>query len=149
MLPNLKLLRKEYHISQQALADAIQVSQPSINKYENHNIEPEIAVLKRMAALFQYIHRFHRRPHDRPPLHRMHGGLPAQPLRSGADEPLSRAQPQSTAMYRPHHSYFSGTIKERTRFMCVRSFYAVFYGVLQSSFFESDACSPVTPSDPR
>ena len=49
MLPNLKLLRKEYHISQQALADAIQVSQPSINKYENHNIEPEIAVLKRMA----------------------------------------------------------------------------------------------------
>ena len=42
MLPNLKLLRKEYHISQQALADAIQVSQPSINKYENHNIEPEM-----------------------------------------------------------------------------------------------------------
>ena len=26
MLPNLKLLRKEYHVSQQALADAIQVS---------------------------------------------------------------------------------------------------------------------------
>ena len=52
MLPNLKLLRKEYHISQQALADAIQVSQPSINKYENHNIEPEIAVLKRMADYF-------------------------------------------------------------------------------------------------
>ena len=52
MLPNLKLLRKEYHVSQQALADAIQVSQPSINKYENHNIEPEIAVLKRMADYF-------------------------------------------------------------------------------------------------
>lgn len=52
MLPNLKLLRKEYRISQQMLADAIQVSQPSINKYENHNIEPEIAVLKRMADYF-------------------------------------------------------------------------------------------------
>ena len=52
MRPNLKLLRKEYHVSQQALADAIQVSQPSINKYENHNIEPEIAVLKRMADYF-------------------------------------------------------------------------------------------------
>lgn len=52
MLPNLKLLRKEYGVSQQRLADAIGVSQPSINKYENHNIEPEIDVLKRMADYF-------------------------------------------------------------------------------------------------
>jgi len=52
MLPNLKLLRKEYGISQQRLADAIHVSQPSINKYENHNIEPEIDVLRRMADYF-------------------------------------------------------------------------------------------------
>lgn len=52
MLPNLKSLRQEYGISQQRLADAIGVSQPSINKYENHNIEPEIEILKRMADYF-------------------------------------------------------------------------------------------------
>lgn len=52
MLPNLKVLRREYGISQQKLAEAIGVSQPSINKYENHNIEPEIEVLKRMAEYF-------------------------------------------------------------------------------------------------
>lgn len=52
MLPNLKRLRQEYGISQQRLADAIGVSQPSINKYENHNIEPEIEVLKRLADYF-------------------------------------------------------------------------------------------------
>ena len=40
MLPNLKRLRQEYGISQQRLADALQISQPSINKYENHKIEP-------------------------------------------------------------------------------------------------------------
>ncbi len=52
MLPNLKKLRQEYGISQQRLADAIQVSQPSINKYENHNIEPDIEILIRMANYF-------------------------------------------------------------------------------------------------
>ena len=52
MLPNLKKLRLEYNISQQKLADAIGVSQPSINKYENHDIEPDIAILKEIAAYF-------------------------------------------------------------------------------------------------
>lgn len=52
MLHNLKLLRHEHGISQQRLADAIHVSQPSINKYENHNIEPELEILKRMADYF-------------------------------------------------------------------------------------------------
>ena len=52
MLPNLKTLRQELGISQQRLADAIGVSQPSINKYENHNIEPEIEILKRIADYF-------------------------------------------------------------------------------------------------
>ena len=52
MLPNLKKLRQEYGISQQRLADAVQVSQPSINKYENHNIEPDIGILMRMADYF-------------------------------------------------------------------------------------------------
>ena len=52
MLPNIKLLRQERGISQQRLADAIQVSQSSINKYENHNIEPDIEILKRIANYF-------------------------------------------------------------------------------------------------
>lgn len=52
MLPNLKRLRKEHGVSQQRLADAIHVSQPSINKYENHNIEPDIEILMRMADYF-------------------------------------------------------------------------------------------------
>lgn len=52
MLPNLKRLRNEYGISQQRLADAIGVSQPSINKYENHNIEPDIEILKRISNYF-------------------------------------------------------------------------------------------------
>lgn len=52
MLHNLKTLRNEYGISQQRLADALGVSQPSINKYENHNIEPEIEILSRMADYF-------------------------------------------------------------------------------------------------
>ena len=49
MLPNLKLLRKEYGISQQVLADMMGVSQQSINQYENHSIEPDIALLTQMA----------------------------------------------------------------------------------------------------
>lgn len=52
MLQNLKKLRQEYGISQQRLANAIGVSQPSINKYENHNIEPDIGILIRMADYF-------------------------------------------------------------------------------------------------
>lgn len=52
MLPNLKLLRQEYGLSQQRLADAIGVSQPSINKYENHDIEPDIQVLSKLADFF-------------------------------------------------------------------------------------------------
>lgn len=52
MLVRLKELRKEYGVSQQRLADAIYVTHSSINKYENHNIEPEIAILIRMADFF-------------------------------------------------------------------------------------------------
>ena len=52
MLRNLKLLRQEFGISQQRLADAIGVSQQSINQYENHNIEPDIAVLSKIADYF-------------------------------------------------------------------------------------------------
>lgn len=52
MLKRLKQLRKEYGISQQRLADNIFVTQTSINKYENHDTEPEIEILKRLADCF-------------------------------------------------------------------------------------------------
>jgi len=53
ILKNLRLLRNEYGISQQKLGDEIEVSQPSINKYENHDIEPDITTLKRLADYFE------------------------------------------------------------------------------------------------
>lgn len=52
MIANLKKLRSKYKVSQQQLADVIGVSQQSINKYENHNIEPDITTLKAMAEYF-------------------------------------------------------------------------------------------------
>lgn len=52
MLPNLKLLRKEKGVSQQALADALGISQQSINNYENKTIEPDIGMMKMMADYF-------------------------------------------------------------------------------------------------
>lgn len=53
MLRNIRLLRDEYGISQQKLADEIGVTQPSVNKYENHNIEPDISTLIRIADYFE------------------------------------------------------------------------------------------------
>lgn len=52
MLQNLKLLREEAGLSQKALAEMVGVSQQSINKYENHNIEPDIGTLIRIADCF-------------------------------------------------------------------------------------------------
>lgn len=52
MLPNLKILRRERGISQQALAEAIGTSQQSINQYENHSTEPDIQTLVKMADFF-------------------------------------------------------------------------------------------------
>ena len=52
MLVNLRTLRHEANISQKQLADRIGVSQQSINKYENHNIEPDIATLCAFAEYF-------------------------------------------------------------------------------------------------
>lgn len=52
MLENLKALREETGTTQKQLADAVSVSQQSINKYENHNIEPDIATLIRIADFF-------------------------------------------------------------------------------------------------
>lgn len=52
MLRNLKKLRVEANVSQKTLAEAIGVSQQSINKYENHNIEPDIETLIQIADFF-------------------------------------------------------------------------------------------------
>ncbi|MBQ8683000.1 MAG: helix-turn-helix transcriptional regulator [Clostridia bacterium] len=49
MVKNLKKLRIQASISQQALATAVGVSQQSINKYENHAVEPDIATLIALA----------------------------------------------------------------------------------------------------
>ncbi len=52
MLENLKKLRAQAGVSQKQLADSVGVSQQSINKYENHNIEPDIETMIRMAKYF-------------------------------------------------------------------------------------------------
>lgn len=52
MLRNIKLLRAKKRITQQQLASAVGVSQQSINKYENHDIEPDIATLSAIADYF-------------------------------------------------------------------------------------------------
>lgn len=52
MIKNLKALRVELCISQQQLANVIGVSQQSINKYENHNVGPDISTLITLADYF-------------------------------------------------------------------------------------------------
>lgn len=52
MLPNLKTIRKEADISQQKLGDAVNISQQSINQYENQDVEPDIANLTKLADYF-------------------------------------------------------------------------------------------------
>ena len=52
MIQNLKLLRQKFGVTQSRLAEAIGTTQQSINKYENHNVEPDIATLIRMADFF-------------------------------------------------------------------------------------------------
>ena len=52
MIKNLKALRRSREVSQQQLADAVGVSQQSINKYENHDVEPDISILIKMARYF-------------------------------------------------------------------------------------------------
>lgn len=51
-MDRLKELRLALGLSQQALADRLNVSQQTICKYENGMIEPNIDMLKTMAALF-------------------------------------------------------------------------------------------------
>ncbi|MBR1811733.1 MAG: helix-turn-helix transcriptional regulator [Clostridia bacterium] len=51
-MKNLKMLRARKRISQQQLADMLGVSQQSVNKYENHDVEPDIDTLIKMADFF-------------------------------------------------------------------------------------------------
>lgn len=52
MVKNLRYLRKQKGISQQQLASACGISQQSVNKYENHSVEPDISTLISMADYF-------------------------------------------------------------------------------------------------
>lgn len=53
MVKNLRKLRINKGISQQQLADVMGISQQSINKYENHNVEPDISALIKLADYFE------------------------------------------------------------------------------------------------
>ena len=52
MLVNIKKLRENRRITQQQLAAAVGVSQQSINKYENHDVEPDLSTLIAIADYF-------------------------------------------------------------------------------------------------
>lgn len=52
MVKNLKKLRVSKGLSQNKLAEFIGISQQSVNKYENHNIEPDIDTLCALADYF-------------------------------------------------------------------------------------------------
>ncbi len=52
MIAKLKELRTKKGLSQQALAEVIGISQQSINKYENHDVEPDLRTLMALAAFF-------------------------------------------------------------------------------------------------
>lgn len=52
MVSRLKQLRQAKGVSQAQLADAVGVSQQSVNKYENHSVEPDIRTLMAMADYF-------------------------------------------------------------------------------------------------
>lgn len=49
---NLKLLRKEYDISQQKLSDMVGVTQQCISEWENGKIEPTLTYLWKLADIF-------------------------------------------------------------------------------------------------
>lgn len=52
MVKNLKQLRLERGISQQKLGEFLGITQQSINKYENHSVEPDIHTLILLADFF-------------------------------------------------------------------------------------------------
>ncbi|MGN0702486.1 MAG: helix-turn-helix domain-containing protein [Lentihominibacter sp.] len=52
MIKNLRKLRTKAGLSQGKLAKIVGVSQQSINKYENHDVEPDISTLVKLAETF-------------------------------------------------------------------------------------------------
>lgn len=52
MIKNLKYLRTKHRLSQLQLAEIIGISQQSVNKYENHSVEPGIDILIKLADYF-------------------------------------------------------------------------------------------------
>lgn len=52
MVKNLRKLRISAGLTQQELADAIGITQQSINKYENHGVEPDICMLIKLSDYF-------------------------------------------------------------------------------------------------
>ena len=52
MIKNLKKLRLEKGATQKTLAAVLGVSQQSVNKYENHNVEPDLTIIMKMADYF-------------------------------------------------------------------------------------------------
>lgn len=53
MLRNLKALRKSRRLNQQELAELLHISQASVSKYEMGLVEPDIYIIKQIAAFFQ------------------------------------------------------------------------------------------------
>lgn len=53
MFTILKTLRKQKHITQRALADALHISQTSVSKYERGETEPDIDMIIRIADYFE------------------------------------------------------------------------------------------------
>lgn len=53
MLKNLRVLRESANLSQTQLGDIIGMSQQSINRYENHDTEPDIKTLSLLADYFE------------------------------------------------------------------------------------------------
>ena len=52
MVKNLRKLRIDAKLTQQQLADVLGTTQQSINKYENHDVEPDISALIILADYF-------------------------------------------------------------------------------------------------
>lgn len=52
MVKNLRLLREEFGLSQQGLADKLSITQQAIFKYEKTSNEPDIATLIKLSEIF-------------------------------------------------------------------------------------------------
>lgn len=50
---NIRRLRKEANMTQKELADALKISVSNITKYEKGQLEPNLAILKKLCELFR------------------------------------------------------------------------------------------------